>query len=135
MQETEVTGDINVSELKTSNYCLELEINSVKSRVGFYISKKLNYVRRIDLEGINSHVIIIDVVGSSKLRIINVGRTFATQAGESQQSKFKYQLSIIIKALNEKFIILGDLNLDFTMQNDVNYRYNNNNNNKFIQIS
>ena len=45
MQETEITGDINVKELETSNYSLELESNSVKSRVGFYISKKLNYTR------------------------------------------------------------------------------------------
>ena len=53
MQETEVTGDIDVTELETSNYCLELETNSVKSRVGFYISKTLNYMRRLDLEGVN----------------------------------------------------------------------------------
>ena len=32
MQETEITGDINVKELETSNYSLELEVNSVKSR-------------------------------------------------------------------------------------------------------
>ena len=37
MQETEVTKDININELMTSNYCLELENNSVKSRVGFHI--------------------------------------------------------------------------------------------------
>ena len=107
MQETKIIGDINVSELKTSNFCLELETNSVKSRVGFYISKKLNYVRRTDLKGINSNVIIIDVIGSINLRIINVNRTFATSAGESQQSKFKYQLSIIRKAINERFILFN----------------------------
>ena len=61
MQETEITGNINVSELETSNYCLELETNSVKSRVGFYTSKKLNHVRRTDLEGINSNVINLHV--------------------------------------------------------------------------
>ena len=99
--------------------------NTVKSRVGFYISKKLNYVRRTDLEGTNSNVIVIDVIGSAKLRIINVYRTFATNAGESQQTKFKYQLEIIRKAVNEKFIIIGDFNLDYSMKNDVNYRYEN----------
>ena len=41
MQETEVTGNINVSKLMISNYNLELEYNSVKSRVGFYISKEI----------------------------------------------------------------------------------------------
>ena len=58
MQETEITGDINVKELETSNYSLELEVNIVKSRVGFYVSKKLNYIRRSDLEGVNSNLII-----------------------------------------------------------------------------
>ena len=42
MQETEVTKDININELSTSKYCLELEINAVKSRVGFYIAEDLN---------------------------------------------------------------------------------------------
>ena len=54
MQETEVTNAINTKELSVSQYCLELENNSVKSRVGIYISKDINYVRRTDLEGLNS---------------------------------------------------------------------------------
>ena len=60
MQETEITGDIYVKELETSNYSLELEVNSLKSRarVGFYVSKKLNYIRRTDLERVNSSFII-----------------------------------------------------------------------------
>ena len=127
MQETEVSGDINTNELMTSGYRLELESNSIKSRVGFYITKNLNYIRRNDLEGLNSNVIIIDVAGDSTLRIINVYRTFTTKAGESQQSKFRYQLSIIRKAIekNVKFMILGDFNLDYSHRNDVNYRYEN----------
>ena len=60
MQETEVNGNINAKELlMTSSYSLELAHNSVKSQVGFYISKKLNYVRRNDLEGIDSNVITV----------------------------------------------------------------------------
>ena len=127
MQETEVSGDINTKELMTSRYRLELETNSVKSRVGFYITKKLIYIRRNDLEGLNSNVIIIDVAGCSTLRIINIYRTFTTQAGESQQTKFRYQLSIIRKAIekNVKFMILGDFNLDYSHRNNVNYRYDN----------
>ena len=120
MQETEVSDDINTKELMTSRYRLELETNSVKSRVGFYITKKLIYIRRNDLEGLNSNVIIIDVAGSSTLRIINIYRTFTTQAGESQQTKFRYQLSIIRKAIekNVKFMILGDFNLDYSHRNN-----------------
>ena len=90
MQETEINNDININELSTSKYCLEIENNSVKSRVGFYISKDINYVRRTDLEGLNSHVIIIDITGESKLRVINVYRSFAPQGGESQQSNLIY---------------------------------------------
>ena len=68
-------------------------------------------------------MIIIDVIGSVNIRLINVYRTFSTYAGESQQTKFKCQMSIVRKAINERFIILGDFNLDYSMKNDVNYRY------------
>ena len=39
MQETEINKDLDHDELKISEYCLELEQKSVKSRVGFYVSK------------------------------------------------------------------------------------------------
>ena len=94
MQETEVTKDININELSTSKYCLELENNTVKSRVGFYIAEDLNYLCRNDLEGIDSNIIIIDLVGESKLRVINIYRSFAPQGGESQLSKFEYKFSV-----------------------------------------
>ena len=61
MQETEVMKDINHNELKISEYLLELELNTKKSRVGVYISKTINYVRRTDLEGIDSNLIIIEL--------------------------------------------------------------------------
>ena len=111
MQEIEVTNDINMNELSTSKYCLELENNTVKARVGFYITKDLNYVHRSDLEGLNSNIIIINLV-ESKLRVINIYRSFAPQGGESQQTKFKYQLTIVKNAICGKFIVLGDFNLD-----------------------
>ena len=56
MQETELNKDINTNELSTSKYCLELKNNTTKSRVGFYITKDLNYVRRTDLEGLDSNI-------------------------------------------------------------------------------
>ena len=96
MQETEVTNAININELSVSQYCLELENNSVKSRVGLYISKDINYVRRTDIEGLNSHIVIIDITGESKLRVINVYRSFAPQVGESQQSKFKRYCKVYV---------------------------------------
>ena len=79
MQETEVMKDINHNELKISEYLLELESNTKKSRVGVYISKTINYVRRTDLEGIDSSLIIIDLEGKCNTRIINVYRCFNPQ--------------------------------------------------------
>ena len=59
MQETEVKKDIDHKELNISKFLLELESNTKKSRVGVYISKTINYVRRTDLEGLDSNLIII----------------------------------------------------------------------------
>ena len=70
MQETEVMKDINHNELKISGYLMELELNTTKSRVGFYISKSVRYVRRVDLEGSDSNLIIIDVEGTLNTRLI-----------------------------------------------------------------
>ena len=41
----------------------------LKSRVGFYILKALKYVRRNDLEGLNSNIVIVDLVGVVKSRL------------------------------------------------------------------
>ena len=92
MQETEVLKDLNPRELFMSNYNLELEENSSKSRVGFYVSKSISYVRRKELEGVDSNIIIIDLDGDLDIRLINVYRSFAPQNGVSPRQKFKYQL-------------------------------------------
>ena len=83
---------------RKSEYCLELEQNYIKSRVGFYVSKSLSYVRRSDLEGSDSNLIIIDLEGALNTRLVNVYRSFSPQNGISQREKFKYQLSLIKKA-------------------------------------
>ena len=107
-----------------SNYNLELEENSTKSRVGFYVSKSLSYVRRSELEGVDSNIVIIDLDGDLNIRLINVYRSFAPQNGVSQREKFKYQLSLIKNALlNSKCILLGDFNLNFVKKNDINYSH------------
>ena len=43
----------------------------MKSRVGFYIARNVNYVRKFDLEGMDSNMIIIDIEGSLNTRLIN----------------------------------------------------------------
>ena len=90
-----------------------MEKNSLKSRVGFYIAKTLRYVRRSDLEGTDSNLIIIDIEGSLNTRLINVYRSFAPQNGVSQRDKFKYQLALINTAMcNVNSILLGDFNVN-----------------------
>ena len=88
------------------------------------MSKTLSYVRRIDLEGSDSNLFIIDLKGTLYTRLINVYRSFSPQNGISQREKFKYQLSLIKKALCYKNgILLEDFNLNFTKKNDINYTY------------
>ena len=58
MQETEVLKDIDHKELNISGYLMELEQNTTKSRVGFYISKSVSYERRFDLEGTDTNLFI-----------------------------------------------------------------------------
>ena len=99
MQETEINNNLNHDELRIANYSLELEKNSLKSRVGFYITKSVSYVRRYDLEGTDSNMIIIDVEGTLNTRLINVYRSFAPQNGISQREKFKHQLSLMSTAM------------------------------------
>ena len=57
MQEIDLNGSVDLKELATSNFNLEIENKSLKSRVGVYISNKVNYKRKEDLEGVNSNLI------------------------------------------------------------------------------
>ena len=42
-------------------YALELEQNNEKKRAGFYIRNDISYIRRLDLEINNVHVLVVDV--------------------------------------------------------------------------
>ena len=50
--------------------CLEVENNAIKSRVGIFVSNNVNYTRMYQLEGINSHIIIIDINDSCTIKRI-----------------------------------------------------------------
>ena len=77
-------------------YNLELELNTCKKRVGFYIRKDIRYKRRDDLELKNLHVIIIDVLSeSSTLRIVNLYRSFRPPGMLSTSGFFKAQLDLV----------------------------------------
>ena len=76
VQEAEIEKSFNKNLIRIPGFNLELECNSRMSRVGFYISNKIDYRRCDNLEGIDSNLIIIDILGSSTTRIINVYRSF-----------------------------------------------------------
>ena len=48
MQEIEIDSSIDLKELESSGFNLEIENNSEKSRVGFYISKRIAYKILLD---------------------------------------------------------------------------------------
>ena len=104
--------------LSLPDWNIEVEANSEKARVGIYIKTNISYKRRIDLEGTDSNIIIIDL--SCSTRIINVYRNFNPQGGVSARNKFNYQLGIISNALNKETILLGDFNLDYSKFHDIN---------------
>ena len=70
MQEIEVKNNLDCNLLSFPGYSIEVEKNTKTARVGFYINNKVNYLRRKDLEGDDSNLIIIDLEGDTKARII-----------------------------------------------------------------
>ena len=71
MQETQINKNLDHNLLSFPNYCIETESNSSCSRVAIYVNVKINYIRRRDLEGRDSHIIILELVGELNHRIIN----------------------------------------------------------------
>ena len=65
LQETEIESNYDTNTLTFSGFNFEAENNSVKSRVGAYIKNEINYTRKNNLEGENSHLLIIDIEGQS----------------------------------------------------------------------
>ena len=86
IQETEIEKDFDCVLLNIPGYKLELEVNDTKSRVGTYIKNSIKYERCTELEGVNKHLVIVDVLNGKKpkKRIINIYRSFNPQ-GTSQR--------------------------------------------------
>ena len=110
--------------LSIKNYNFEIELNSVKVRVGIYVSKSVEYTRMTQLEGVDSHIVIIDISNCAIKRVINVYRGFNPQNNVNARTKFKYQLEVIKNAMTDRCIVVGDFNLDYSKAFDVNYGYN-----------
>ena len=89
------------------------------------IKNGINYVRRNDLEIVDTSVIIIDVNSDLNYRIINVYRSFNPPNGITQKVAFAQQLNIIKTAVfnskEREIIILGDFNLDEIKHNATDY--------------
>ena len=71
IQETEIPFDYPCDLLTFKGFNYENENNSVKSRCGIYISNEIAYVRKTELESVDSHVVIIELNDTNRTRIIN----------------------------------------------------------------
>ena len=91
-----------------------------------YIKQDINYKRRIDLEGMNLHLVVVDIEAKKKFRLINIYRPFQNQLGLSQREIFSEQISKIkiasVTPPDTLVVIMGDFNLDDKHKNDNNYR-------------
>ena len=116
----EIAADFDEELIRIPGFVLELEVNTVKKRTEMYFNSELSFRRRIELEGKDSNVMIIDLLDERKTRIINVYRTF-NPVGMTARNKFLQQLKILKHAFTNNCIILGDFNLDYAKKYDQNY--------------
>ena len=95
MQETEIPADFPVELLTFKGYNYENEYNIVKSRCGIYISNKISFVHRTELEVQGIHAIIIDLKYVNQTRIINIYRSFNPTNNQNQREYFNLLLALI----------------------------------------
>ena len=89
-QETDVEFGFEIKQLAINGFKLELENNSEKSRTGFYIRNSVNYKRRMELEGTDLNLSIVDIYSEKQpQRITKIYRSFNSQGGVSPREKFK----------------------------------------------
>ena len=62
LQETDIEQSFPLNILSFSGYNYEGESNTKKARAGTYIRDNLSYFRRSDLEGVDSHLVIVDLL-------------------------------------------------------------------------
>ena len=125
LQETEVPFDFPINLLTFKGFNYESESNLIKSRCGMYVSDKISYVRRNDLEKNNMHLMIIDINDSNKTRLINVYRPFNPPTNQNQLQFFQAQLELMKSNTTPSTFILGDFNLDQKKIYDHSYSHKN----------
>ena len=122
LQETEIQAGFNTNLLTFRGFNYENEQNDLKSRCGIYVSNKISYVRRSDLETNGLHSVIIDLNDTKKTRLINIYRPF-NPPNKTQKEFFEAQLTFIAANTNANTIVLGDFNLDHSKKYDINYSH------------
>ena len=77
-----------------------------------YIRSNITYERKLELETINSHVMIVDLQNGKmkRNRIMNIYRSFNPQ-NCTPLDHFKLQCDILMHAYSPSAVILGDFNL------------------------
>ena len=71
LQETEVPVGFPENLLNCGGFNLELEQNTSKKRAGIYLRSHVNYVRRLDLEKEDHHIVVVDVETVVPFRVIS----------------------------------------------------------------
>ena len=61
IKEAEIENNYPVHELEIRDRRLGIETSEKKGRVAIYLKMKISYKRRLDIEGKNNHIIIIDI--------------------------------------------------------------------------
>jgi hypothetical protein len=69
-------------------------------------------VRGLDLEGVDSDMVVFNVIGDESIRIFNIYWCFKPQNVRSAREKFQYQLHLIKTVHTVKLFVIGDMNLD-----------------------
>ena len=123
LQETELLNNLDHKLMKFPGFEYESEINNTCARVGCYLNSNISYVRRYDLEGVNSHMIVIDIKSNKNLRIVNIYRSFNPYNHQSPYDLFKYQIDLIHDAYTNNTILMGDFNLDWNKRGLNNYPF------------
>jgi exonuclease III len=134
LQETELIYNLDHSLMSFVDFHYESELNTVRSRVGMYVRSGLKYVRRQDLEGIDSHIAVIDVKADKDVRIITLYRPF-NPMGTNPRTFFQTQLDILNYAITPNSIVLGDFNLDWNKRDNPFYQLKNYFNDMDVSLS
>ena len=71
LQEVEIENDYPIQLLTSRNFKIEVEKNTKKARSAIAIRDNIEYKRRLDLEEIDSGLVVIDINSSKNYRIIN----------------------------------------------------------------